>query len=251
MKKGRWKVLVWILFVCSGVFLYLYYSDGLYAIDSKYKNKAIKDTTVIESEDPFDRRIDFEKLKNINEDVVAWVYVPGTTVDYPVLIGDTDDEYLYNDIERKYNPLGSIFSYCKTKKDLSDGHVILFGHNMRTYQMFGELKKFLNTDYMKEHRKFYVYTERKTLEFDIFSIFSCNENDDFFSTGRELGTAEYVSFLSELISRNKYSDYDIGDSSVSLSDSQVFSLATCYGVAGTSERLVVNGIAVKEKYIIE
>lgn len=250
MRKGSLRVIVWLLFICSGVFLYIYYSDGLYAIDSKYKNKAIKNTIVAEKENPFDRRINFDKLKSINKDVVGWVYIPGTTIDYPILIGSTDEEYLNKDIEGDYNPLGSIFSFSNTKRDLSDGHVILFGHNMRKFQMFGELRKFLNTDYMKEHRKFYIYTERSTLEFDIFSIFSCDKDDDFFSTGRELGTAEFVSFLSEVVSRNSNSDYNIGSSSISLSDSQVFSLVTCNGSPGTSLRLTINGVLVREKYII-
>ena len=249
MKKGCINVLVVVLFLISGVFLYLAFNEGFYSLDTKFKNNAIREVVVQETEDPLNRNIDFEKLKGMNEDVVAWVYIPGTTVDYPILIGDSDEEYLYKDIDGNYNPLGSIFSYSKTKRDLSDGHVFLFGHNMRQYQMFGEIRKFLNTDYMQEHRKFYVYTERKTVEYDIFSIFSCNENDDFFTMGIELGTADYVTMLDSIINRNVNSDYELGSSSIKWSDSQVVSLVTCNGVEGTTERLTVNGIAVREKYI--
>lgn len=251
MKKGCINFLVVVLFLISGVFLYLAFNEGFYAIDSKMKNNAIRDVVVQETEDPLNRHIDFDKLKAINEDVVAWVYIPGTTVDYPILIGDNDEEYLYKDIEGSYNPLGSIFSYANASKDFSDGHMFVFGHNMRQYQMFGEIRKFLNVDYMQEHRKFYVYTERRTVEYDIFSIFTCNENDDFFTLGIELGTADYVTMLNSLIERNVNSDYDLGSNSIKWSDSQVVSLVTCNGVEGTTERLTVNGIAVREKYIID
>jgi len=250
MKKGCINFLVVVLFLISGVFIYLAFSEGFYSVESKIKNNAIRDVVVYENEDPLNRHIDFGKLKAINKDVVAWVYIPGTTVDYPILIGGNNEEYLYKDIEGGYNPLGSIFSYANSSKDFLDGQMFVFGHNMRQYQMFGEIRKFLNEDYMREHRKFYVYTERRTTEYDIFSIFSCNENDDFFTTGIELGTSDYVTLLNSLIERNVNSDYDLGSNTIKWSDSQVVSLVTCNGVEGTTERLTVNGIAFREKYII-
>ena len=253
MKRRIIRVVAYLFLVVSGICLYLYWNDGLYAIDSKFKNKAIQDLIVSEStsEDPLDRKIDFEKLRGINEDVVGWLYIPGTTVDYPILIGSDDESYLYNDINKEYNPLGSIFSYANTSRDLSDGHVMLFGHNMASSQMFGQLKKFVRDEsFMHNNRKFYVYLDTKVMEFDIFSIFTCNENDDFFSVGRELGTMDYVDFVTDVIKRNVYSDYVIEDSKISSTDSQVFSLVTCHGSQGTSERLVVNGAVVREKYYI-
>lgn len=251
MKRKVYTVLSIIFLVLGGVFFYLYYNDGLYAIDSKYKNEAVRDIVVEETEDPLDRRIDFEKLKAINEDVVGWIYMPDSTIDYPILIGSEDETYLKKDIYKEYNPLGSIFSYSNTKKDLSDGHVMLFGHNMANNQMFGELRKFINSDEFKqEHRKFYIYLENKTLELDIASIFICSEDDIMFQIGRELGTSDYVEFVTSLLGRNKYFDYSLEGSKISITDSQIFSLVTCYGSEGTSERLVVNGGVVREKYYI-
>lgn len=252
MKRKVWRILAYGFIVLSVIFLYLYFSGGLHAVDSKYKNDAIRDVVVSETEDPLNRVIDFDKLKSINKDVVGWVYVPGTKIDYPILIGSKDDTYLNTDIEGKYNPLGSIFSYAKTKRDLSDGHVMLFGHNMRQQQMFGQLKKFVNDDeFRKNHKKFYVYTEKKTMEFDIISIFITDENNDFFTTGIELGTANFVNFVTKLLERNKFSDYSLQDSSFKLSDNQVFSLVTCYGSPGTPDRLVVSGSVIRERYIID
>lgn len=248
MKKGRLNIAILIL-ILSGVFYYLYYNDGLYSLDNKYNNDAIRDLVVGEEENPLDRSIDFENLKAINSDVKAWVYIPGTTIDYPVLIGSEDETYINKNIDKKYNPLGSIFSYANTK--LEDGHMMFFGHNMKRHQMFGELKKFLDKDYMRKHKKMYVYTEKKTMELDIVSIFTVDENDSFFTVGRQLDSSEYVEFVSSMLSRNKYSDYDLGDRGLSYSDSQTVSLVTCHGREGTPTRLVVNGVVSKEKHYIK
>ena len=197
-----------------------------------------------DSNDPLNRRIDFKKLKSENEDIVAWIYIPKTSIDYPIVIGDTDEEYLYKDIEGNYSPLGAIFTYANTKKDFSDSHIKVFGHNMKEFQMFGELRKFLNVDYMKEHKKFYIYTDRKTIECGIVSIFITNENDSIFGN-----TSSGIDFLTTLSERNVNSNYDLLNNMEKLSDSQIFSLVTCNGVEGTTERFLVNGVAVKEKIL--
>lgn len=238
MRKGI-SVIVGIIFLLVAIgFLYLAFNEAKYSIDTKEKNKAIREVVVNEDENnPLNRKIDFHKLKNENKDIMAWIYIPGTTVDYPVLIGDTNEEYLYKDLEGNYNPLGSIFS--DAKKDLSEDHIKIYGHNMREFQMFGELRKFLNKEYMEQHEKFYIYTENKSMECDIFSIFICDIYDSFFSNnlGSDLVEAlENKNVNSNYYTKNKY-----------LSSGKVFSLVTCNGVEGTIERLVVNGIVTKQK----
>ena len=246
MKKNIiFKNIIGIVSLILGVlFLYLGFKEYQYTLKSKYKNETIREMVVEDSNDPLNRRIDFKKLKSENEDIVAWIYIPKTSIDYPIVIGDTDEEYLYKDIEGNYSPLGSIFTYANTKKDFSDSHVKIFGHNMKEFQMFGELRKFLNVDYMKEHKKFYIYIDRKTIECDIVSIFTCNENDSIFGNN-----SSGIDFLTTLSERNVNSNYDLLNNMEKLSDSQIFSLVTCNGVEGTTERFLVNGVAVKEKIL--
>ena len=118
---------------------------------------------------------------------------------------------------------------------------------MASSQMFGELKKYLSSDFLEEHRYIYLYTERKAMKCDIFSIFIANENDKVFSGEYELGTIEYIDLLSELVNRNKYSNNNLEKNIIECSTAQVFNLITCYGREGTSDRLLVNGIVVEEK----
>ena len=234
--------LVGIIFsIIAIIFLYLAFNEGKYAIETKEKNKAIREVVVTEdTTNPLNRKIDFHKLKNENKDIVAWIYIPGTSVDYPILIGDTNEEYLYKDLEGNYNPLGSIFT--DAKKDLSEDHIKIYGHNMREYQMFGELRNFLSNEYMEQHEKFYIYTENKAMECDIFSIFICYIYDSFFSNNSG------VDLVETLLNKNVNSNYYTKNNKIT--NGKVFSLVTCNGVEGTTERLVINGIVTKEKIVI-
>ena len=118
---------------------------------------------------------------------------------------------------------------------------------MANGQMFGELKRYIDMDFLKENRCFYIYTERKVMKCNIFSVFIANENDDVFSNEYELGTADYLSLLSRIINKNNYSDSILDKSTIEYSTTQMFNLVTCYGKAGTSNRLLVNGLVVEEK----
>lgn len=244
------KIVGVILIIISIFFLYEGFIGLGYMLSNRLYNKNLRKAIISKSVDEYDeidnidnslnRIIDFDKLKSINEDIKAWLYIPETKIDYPILSGESDEEYLYKGINKEYTPLGSLFSFSGT--DFTKGNTTIFGHNMAGNQMFGELKKYIYKDFLKEHRYLYIYTESKVIKCDIFSIFIANENDNIFKTEYELETEEYVSFIEEINKRNNYSDYYLDLSDINNSKRQVFSLITCYGSEGTNERLVVNAI---------
>lgn len=239
------KVVASILLILGLVFIINGINDAKYLIDNKVKNQSIREIATSNTSDPLERVIDFEKLKVINEDIEAWIYVPGTNIDYPILVGSSDEEYIYKNLNREYTPLGSIFTYSGT--NFTKGNTFIFGHNMANGQMFGELKRYIDMDFLKENRYFYIYTERKVMKCNIFSVFIVNENDDVFSNEYELGTADYLSLLSRIINKSNYSDSILDKPTIEYSTAQMFNLVTCYGKAGTSNRLLVNGLVVDEK----
>lgn len=84
--------------------------------------------------------VDFAALWEQNEDVYAWITVPGTLVDYPVLQHPSDDEYyLHHTIDHVEGLPGSIYSETVNAKDFTDMNTILYGHNMKNDTMFGSL----------------------------------------------------------------------------------------------------------------
>ena len=93
--------------------------------------------------------IDFSGLKNQNEDIYAWIRIPGTVIDYPILQHPEDDTYYLNrTAERKKGLPGSIYTENLNKTDFSDRNTLIYGHNMKNGSMFGDLSLYMDSNYM-------------------------------------------------------------------------------------------------------
>ena len=76
--------------------------------------------------------VDFESLQAINKDVVGWIFIEDTVVNYPVLHSKkNNDEYLYTTYDGKQNNSGSIFADYRNNADFTDDNTVLYGHNMK------------------------------------------------------------------------------------------------------------------------
>lgn len=196
------------------------------------------------SENPFERYIDFETLWGINQDIVGWIYIPDTQVDYPILVGDTDEEYLNKNYKGISSKIGSIFAFAGV--DLTnDRHICLFGHNMISGQMFGELDNYKDAEFANSHMKMYIYTPDRTKECTLISAFGCDKYDSVFeldNTGKDVDTEK----LQDSLSKRSILELGIPDST-----GQVFTLGTCNGTRGSSKRFTVNFIVTQEKYVLE
>ena len=105
-------------------------------------------------QNPIERKIDFYELSEVNSDIVAWLYIPGTNIDYPIFcapLGEDEDYYLRRDLNGRYNSHGCL--YIRR----SEGNII-YGHNMRDGTMFGTLKNISAND-------LYLYTPTETLHY--------------------------------------------------------------------------------------
>lgn len=119
-----------------------------------------------------DNPIDFASLKEKNEDIYAWIYVPDTHINYPVCQSATDDNfYLDHDIYGNYSYAGAIYSQVCNSKDFSDRVTVLYGHNMADNTMLGDIHKFANEDFMNENRYFYIYTPGHKLKYEAVSAY--------------------------------------------------------------------------------
>jgi len=94
-------------------------------------------------------QIDFEKLKRINNQVVGWIKVNGTQVEYAVVQAENNNYYLKRNLEKDYNTGGWIFVDYKNKLDGTDKNIVIYGHNMKDNSMFGSLKNILNEEWYK------------------------------------------------------------------------------------------------------
>lgn len=115
--------------------------------------------------------IDFEALRSVNEDAVAWLYSPNTVIDYPVMRADDYNQYLRHLPDGTYNANGSLFLDYHCAADFSDRLSIVYGHHMKSGKMFASLAEYKKQRYFDEHPCMYLYTEQANYRMDI--LYGC------------------------------------------------------------------------------
>ncbi len=126
-------------------------------------------TSVLEPE-PYTSPIDFEALWKINEDVIAWIEIPGTKVNYPILQHKYKDNYYLDiTIDGGEGLPGSLYVFSHQDKNFSDWNTVVYGHNMKDDTMFGGFTKFRNVEgYMEARRSVIIYTPECERHYTIF-----------------------------------------------------------------------------------
>ncbi len=116
--------------------------------------------------------VDFESLWSMNPDIYAWLCIPGTNVNYPILQREGDDSfYLDHDSEGEPSQSGALFTEeTYTKKDFSDPVTVVYGHNMRSGAMFGKLQEtYSEQDGLETYRDMVVYLPERELHYEAFA----------------------------------------------------------------------------------
>ena len=113
--------------------------------------------------------VDFNSLKGINPDVMAWIYIPGTHVNYPVVQGSDNEYYLNRLFTGKWNSAGAIFMDYRNEADLADPHTIIYGHQMNNKTMFNDLRHYADQSFYEEHTVGYLMTPDQTYLLQFFS----------------------------------------------------------------------------------
>lgn len=114
-------------------------------------------------------KINWDKLCSINKNIIGWIEIPGTIINYPILYSD-GLYYINHDFENNINRNGSIFVLNQNFMDTDE--ICIYGHNMKNGTMFANLANYLNQEFFLNHNKIYIYTKQKTYEGQIFSAYS-------------------------------------------------------------------------------
>lgn len=110
--------------------------------------------------------IDFEALKEQNGDVYAWIRIPGTNVDYPILQHEEDNGYYLNHTIDGVEALeGSIYTENYNTKYFDDPNTVIYGHNMKNGSMFRTLHNYEDKTFFDENRVIYIYQPDRILEY--------------------------------------------------------------------------------------
>lgn len=115
-------------------------------------------------------QINISALQEKNEDVVGWIRIPDTRIDYPLMQGEDNDFYLNHTWEKQPNSVGSIFLEYLNSPELTDYNTIVYGHNMNNKSMFGELEHYALTEFWKDHPYVYIATDAGVYRYEIFAF---------------------------------------------------------------------------------
>lgn len=115
--------------------------------------------------------IDWDYLKSINENIIGWIEIKGTNINYPILKDNDNLYYLKHSYNKKYNSNGSIFTLDNKPFEIDE--TLIYGHNMRNNKsMFSQLGNYLDKDFLYSHRNIKIYTPIQNYIGEIFSCYS-------------------------------------------------------------------------------
>lgn len=213
---------------------------GIYSIYSSYAiiNNAKLDNDIIhlKPSSTQDASDNIQKLKEFNEDIFAWIQLDGTKIDYPIVKGEDNHEYLRKDLKGNFAISGAIYLDYRNNIDFSDPYSVVYGHHMDKNAMFGDLDKYKNEVFFAENTTGTLYLQNKTYNLNIFASTIVS------STDKTIFDIKYQNPISnqtriDYISKNSLYYRDIGQNN----DSKIIALSTCNG-STSSDRIVIFAI---------
>lgn len=187
-------------------------------------DKVIKDA---EGEDEVPR-VDFDALKQVSEDVVGWIYVPGTKINYMVVQGETNDTYLRHLPNGEYSVGGTIFmDMDDTAPGMVDQQTTMYGHHMNDGSMFEAIDQSLDQEVFDTIKKVYYITPETT--YVLKPLFTMLVEDDYVEARQANFDSEkaFTQYLQASLAQAKAS---CKDAAAEIEDAdQVLTLVTCAG----------------------
>lgn len=179
--------------------------------------------------------VNIENLYKINSDIVGWVKIEGTNIDYPVMqTKNNPNYYLRRNFYKEYSVMGT--PYLAEQCDIQNSdNLIIYGHHISNNKMFGVLENYKQEDYYKEHQIIKFYTREEKAEYEIIAVFKTVAYTGFkyYNYCNFKSESEFIAFI------NKCYDlafYDTGKKSEY--GDKLICLSTCE-YSQTNGRLVV------------
>jgi len=184
--------------------------------------------------------VDFNNLKETNKDTVAWLYVGGTNVNYPVVQTTDNDFYLDHSFDKSYNKAGWLFMDYRNDYKNYEKNTIIYAHNRKDKTMFGSLKNVLAAFWYEDidNRIIKMSSENANTLWQIFSVYTIETTNDYIQTEFK-DDNEYQEFIN-LIKGRSTANFN---TKVTTND-KILTLSTCHG---NTKKLVVHAKLIKQE----
>ena len=175
-KQVRWDLLLIIVAaICFGIFGVISYSNMRLeknAIEVRGKIADIKDSSVVTGIQENKYSSPYDNLFKMNDDMIAWLLIPGTDIDYPVMQTPEDEAYyLYRDFFGNDDKNGTLFMDTDCSINDERANILIHGHHMKSGAMFGNLTEYEDETYAKDHSRIYLYTRDEMRVYEVMAVF--------------------------------------------------------------------------------
>ena len=196
-----------------------------------------------------EKTLDWDALrkKYKNQDIYAWIYIPGTAIDYPVLQHPTDDShYLNYNLNGSKGYPGCIYTEKINSKNFTDFNTIMYGHNMRNGTMFASLHYFETQSFFDSYPYIFVYREDQVLVYEVFAAYKRDDKHILYAYDFETETGRQE-YLDEVLSEEEIARHRETELTT---NSHILTLSTCIRGEAT-KRYLVQAKLLNEKVLHE
>ena len=230
MKKSKKIIIINIICVLligiliySGIKIYNWYKENQ---NSKKITDQISETITIQQDENDEQKqyiVDFNSLKEQNDETVAWIKVNNTNIEYPIVKTSNNSYYLTHSFDKSYNLAGWPFADYKNKFDGTDKNIVMYGHNRKDGSMFATLKGILSPEWYnnEENRNIIFNTENENGIYEVFSVYQIENEEYYIQT--EFKTEDKFEKFIETIKKRSVKDFGV---EVTSKDS-ILTLSTC------------------------
>ena len=183
-------------------------------------------------------QVDWEALRAVNDEVVGWLQIPGTTVNFPVYQGPDNEKYLNNSVEDSYSLGGQVFmDYENTPPGMVDGQTLVYGHHLRNGAMFKPIADLADQEAFDAVSTVWYVTEEATYELEPLLLYE-TDADDADARRLTFGSVEELrSYLTDLLARAEARRSDAAE--LIAGASNVLTLCTCSYESGDTGRALL------------
>lgn len=122
--------------------------------------------------------VNFQELTKQNKDISAWLCIPGTGIDYPVVVSEKKDYYLRRDLKKKYSSHGTLYFAGTVEEYASQTNKLIYGHHMKDGSMFAGLMNYEDLGYAERFSKIYLYTQSEDFLYRVVGAFKTDLSED-------------------------------------------------------------------------
>lgn len=170
----------------------------------------------------------YEEVKAINDDVIGWITIDGTVIDYPVVRAADNDYYLGRDVEKRKSAYGAIFMDFRNADPAQQKHIILYGHNMKNGTMFHDLMNYKQKSFFDEHRIIDLLWDGVETQWEIFVAYIIKPNTIYHISTAFTDDQHFADVMNQTIEYAKTVKPSNADPDVTIKPSdQVLTLSTC------------------------